>query len=92
LTCLKSIEEVCPFDLMGDDEGTVDKIYLQSTDNSLPIAASTPPFNMQYKEKHLQQLYRDFPQEGSAIDEFIVLSDRAMLFVKFFIFSRVLPR
>jgi len=92
LTCLKHIDEVIPFDLMGDEHGTVDKIYLQSTDQPLSHATSTRPFNMQYQEKHLQQLYQDFPLEHRAIDEFIVLSNRAMMFVKFFLFSRLLPR
>lgn len=83
---------MCPFELMGDEDGTVDKIYLQATDKPLSAASETPPFRMRYKERHLEQLYRDFPLERGAIDQFIVLSDRAMLFVKFFIFGRLLPR
>ena len=89
LTCLKSEDEVTPFDLMGDHNDVVDKIYLRPTNSN---EANIKPFNMKHKEKHLEQLYKDFPNEHKAIDEFITVSDRAMLFVKYFIASRLLPQ
>ena len=52
----------------------------------------TLAFDMKYREAHLQQLYALFPHEKSAIDEFIRISNLAMLYVKFFIFARLMPK
>lgn len=90
LTCLKSENEVTPFDLMGDEHDVVDKIYLRQPEATNEKAAV--PFNMKHKEKHLAQLYADFPNEKKALDQFMVISDRAMLFVKYFLFARLLPQ
>lgn len=90
LTCLKSPHEVTPFDLMGDKDDVVDKIYLRQPDNT--SENNVQPFNMKLHEKHLTQLYADFPNEKKALDEFMVISDRAMLFVKYFLFARLLPQ
>jgi all-trans-retinol 13,14-reductase len=90
LTCLKSESEVTPFDLMGDEQDVVDKIYLRQPDAVNEKAAQ--PFNMKHKEKHLAQLYADFPNEKKALDQYMVISDRAMLFVKYFLFARLLPQ
>lgn len=90
LTCLKSEKEVTPFELMGDKDGVVDKIYLRKTNESDQVKAV--PFNMKHKEAHLAQLYAEFPEEKKALDEFMVISDRAMLFVKYFLFARLLPQ
>jgi phytoene dehydrogenase-like protein len=92
LTCLKSIDEVCPFDLMGDANDVVDKIYLRNPEESASEAAQAKSFDMKHKEAHLAQLYADFPDEHKALDEFMVISDRAMLFVKYFLFARLLPQ
>jgi all-trans-retinol 13,14-reductase len=90
LTCLKREHEVTPFDLMGDENNVVDKIYLRQPDG--PADQTAVPFNMKHKEAHLAQLYADFPQEKKALDQFMVISDRAMLFVKYFLFARLLPQ
>ena len=59
------------------------KIYLTETSaytssmssiNDKPVQA----FNMKHKEKHMAQLYADFPLEHKALDEFMVISDRAL--------------
>lgn len=92
LTCLKSVEDACPFDLMGDENNVVDKIYLRNPEESASAAAQVKSFDMKHKEAHLAQLYADFPNEHKALDEFMVISDRAMLFVKYFIFARLLPQ
>ncbi len=92
LTCLKSIDDACPFDLMGDENNVVDKIYLRNPEESAAAASQVKSFNMKHKEAHIAQLYADFPNEHKALDEFMVISDRAMLFVKYFIFARLLPQ
>lgn len=92
LTCLKSVDEACPFDLMGDENDVVDKIYLRNPEETAAASAQVKSFNMKHKEAHLKQLYADFPNEHKALDEFMVISDRAMLFVKYFIFARLLPQ
>lgn len=92
LTCLKSVDEACPFELMGDANDVVDKIYLRNPEETATAAAQAKSFDMKHKEAHLKQLYADFPNEHKALDEFMVISDRAMLFVKYFIFARLLPQ
>ena len=41
---------------MGENDGTVDKIYLVK-----PNETNVAPFNMKYKEKHIEDLYKMFP-------------------------------
>lgn len=94
LTCLKKFPDTCQFPLMGETDGTVDKIYLHPvnvndpTQNNPAVAA----FNMKFTEAHLQQLYAEFPEERKAIDQFMQLSNDAMLYVKLFLFARLLPQ
>lgn len=92
LTCLKLESEVCQFKLMGDAETTVDKIHLHNIDDKQAHNKTSPPFNMKLKEAHMAQLYADFPDEHAALDKFMKHSDDAMLFVKYFIFARLLPK
>jgi phytoene dehydrogenase-like protein len=40
----------------------------------------------------MEQIYRLFPEEKEAIDHYLTLSNRGMLFVKLFLFARLLPR
>ena len=88
LTCLLRPEDVTPFTLMGESDTTVDNIYL---DNSNAGEQSTH-FKMLLYEEHLPKLYELFPQEKDAIDKFIDISNKAMLFVKVYIASRLLPK
>jgi all-trans-retinol 13,14-reductase len=117
LTCLKRPADVTAFDIMGEPDGTVDKVYLvppekyvsnghfeqsseESNDNAATVkdavsvqkAGGVLPFNMKYREAHMADLYAQFPEEKKALDEFIRISNNSMLFVKVFIFSRLLPR
>ena len=57
LTCGKKPKNVCQFEIMGEDDGTVDKIYLVK-----PNEKKVEPFNMKYKEKHIDELYKKFPK------------------------------
>ena len=62
-----------------------------------PDAAKTEvnklePFNMKYKETHLKQLYSLFPNEKKAIDQFIIISNKSMFYVKLYLFARLLPK
>lgn len=94
LTCLKGTDEVCQFALMGDENDVVDKIYLHpvkaggGTDIHTPVQS----FDMITYEEHLKELYAQFPEEKEAIDQYMVMSDISMLFVKIFLFSRLLPK
>jgi all-trans-retinol 13,14-reductase len=90
LTCLKGVDEVCQFELMGDKDDVVDKIYLTQPDSTAGTAA-VEPFGMKLREQHMAKLYADFPGEHKALDEFMVISDKAMLFVKYFLAGRLLP-
>jgi all-trans-retinol 13,14-reductase len=92
LTCLKKPEQVCQFDLMGEEDGTIDKIYLSDPSDSSVESSSLTPFKMQYKEKHLSKLYDLFPEEKMAIDEYLKQSDYAMTYVKIFIALRLFPK
>lgn len=56
LTCGKKPQDVCRFDIMGETDGTVDKIYLVNQNDE-----TTVQFNMKYKEKHIEDLYKLFP-------------------------------
>lgn len=97
LTCGLKPSDVCPFDLMGDEETTVDKIYLVTPEqyvvnqlNHQPCPAK--PFCMKLFEAHIPELYRSFPHEKEAIDEFLRLATDAMTYVKLFLFSKLLPK
>ena len=87
LTCGKKPKDVCQFEIMGEDDGTVDKIYLVKPNEKL-----VEPFNMKYKEKHIDELYKMFPTEKRAIDEYMRISNDALLFVKVFIALRLLSK
>jgi hypothetical protein len=63
LTCLKKPRDVTKFEIMGDENGTVDKIYLVEDGRSSSHVANgnatlPEPFNMVYREKHRDELYR----------------------------------
>ena len=82
---------------MGDQNNTVDKIYLvppeQYVVNQSDHMSSIPePFCMKLFEAHLPELYRLFPHEKEAIDRFLALADDAMTYVKLFLFSKLLPK
>ena len=47
---------------------------------------------MKYKETHLKQLYALFPKEKKAIDQFIIISNKSMFYVKLYLFARLLPK
>jgi len=68
LTCLKKPEDVCAFDLMGDEHGTVDKINLVQVGMQAARSNSHFCFEMKHKEAHLQRLREEFPAENEAID------------------------
>jgi all-trans-retinol 13,14-reductase len=99
LTCLKRPDDVTTFDIMGEADGTVDKIYLvppsayvTEKDNKLSTDCNVAPFCMKLKETHMAELYAQFPGEKSALDKYMKVSNDCMLYVKVMIFSRLLPR
>jgi all-trans-retinol 13,14-reductase len=49
-------------------------------------------YRMRYHETHFKDIYDEFPEEKAGIDRYLAESDNAMLFVKIFIFARLLPR
>ena len=75
---------------MGEQDGTVDKIYLHNTNSKTNHVSSS--FNMKYHESHMKQLYADYPDEKETLDKFMSISNTAMLFVKIFIAIRLFPR
>ena len=87
LTTGKKPKDVCQFEIMGEEDGTVDKIYLVK-----PNEKMVEPFNMKYKEKHIDTLYKLFPNEKKALDKYMNISNDAMAFVKIFIGLRLLPK
>lgn len=92
LACLKKPKDVTPFRIMGEEDGCVDKIYLVPPSSAKSSSDSVTPFRMRYQEKHLDELYRQFPDERAALDKFMKLSDASMLYVKFFLFLRLFPK
>jgi hypothetical protein len=54
LTCHKKPKDVVPFELMGDKEDVVDKIYLVNPDQTKQSEISVKPFGMKHKEAHLK--------------------------------------
>lgn len=92
LTCLKKQRDVIPFHLMGEEDGTVDKIYLVDPDALKADDKIVDPFTMKFKEAHIKTLYDQFPDEKHAIDEYIRISNNAMTYVKVYLLSRLLPR
>eukprot|EP00602_Paraphysomonas_sp_CaronLab_P009590 CAMPEP_0185019196 /NCGR_PEP_ID=MMETSP1103-20130426/1822_1 /TAXON_ID=36769 /ORGANISM="Paraphysomonas bandaiensis, Strain Caron Lab Isolate" /LENGTH=629 /DNA_ID=CAMNT_0027549385 /DNA_START=109 /DNA_END=1998 /DNA_ORIENTATION=- len=91
LTCGKKESDVCPFELMGDSNSTVDKIHLHNIQNS-SNNFRVPSFDMQLHEAHMKRLYNEFPHDRKALDEFMRMSNRAMDFVKVFLGMRLLPK
>jgi all-trans-retinol 13,14-reductase len=89
LTTGKKERDVCPFELTGDPSTTADKIFLHS-----PSQRSGPgdSFDMKLHETHIPKLYADHPQDRAYLDEYMTLSDDAMLFVKLFIGFRLFPK
>lgn len=88
LTCLLRPQDVTPFDLMGEADGTVDNIFLDKSS----AGGDTTHFKMLMHEKHLPKLYAMFPNEKEAIDIYMDISNKAMLFVKLYIASRLMPK
>ncbi len=77
---------------MGEEDGTIDKIYLADPLSLQDPTKTVEPFRMQYKEKHLSHLYAMFPLEHKALDEYMRVSNASMTFVKALLFSRLLPQ
>jgi hypothetical protein len=93
LTCLKKPKDVVPFELMGDKDDVVDKIYLIDPQTGAQEAfTNIKPFGMKHKEAHIKELKAQFPQEQDAIDAFMRVSNYGMHYVKLFLFARLLPR
>ena len=82
LTALKKESDVPKFELMGDEEGVFDKLYV----------GGEKAFNMKYKEAHLQDLYTQFPNDREAIDKFLELSEYGLHVCKCVILSRLFPK
>ena len=61
-------------------------------DQAKSTVNTVPAFNMKYKETHMAELYRQFPNDRAAIDRFMVISNHAMTYVKCFLFARLLPK
>lgn len=94
LTCLKKPKDCIPFDLMTENDGTIDRLYL-SPHNSTEKNEKNDflnPLRMKYHESHLKDLYKQYPNDHEDINNFILLSNRSMNFVKIFLFSRLLPK
>ena len=91
LTTGKAAESCTPFDLMGEADGTVDKIWCVNTENGTPLPGMAP-FKMMRGEKHLPALYQLFPSEKAAIDRYLAVSSRSMLFVQVFLVARLMPK
>lgn len=84
--------EVCKFDLMGEEDGTVDKIYLVPPKPNAKIQEGVSPFLMKYKETHIQDLYNLFPEEKQALNKYMKISNLSMDYVKVLIAARLFPR
>jgi all-trans-retinol 13,14-reductase len=89
LTCLLRPQDVTPFDIMGEADGTIDNIYLS---NSNAKGGNDLHFKMIMNEKHIADLYKMYPEEKGALDKYMQLSNDGMAFVKYYIFSRLLPQ
>lgn len=63
-------------------DGVFDRVYL---------GPDAPAFELRHKEAHLPELYRQFPEEKATIDEFMVMSDSALMCVKLIVASKLLP-
>uniref|UniRef100_A0A0G4HEK9 Amine oxidase domain-containing protein n=1 Tax=Chromera velia CCMP2878 TaxID=1169474 RepID=A0A0G4HEK9_9ALVE len=84
LTCLKKASEVVPFELMGEEDGTFDRIILGEEE-----------FKIKQGEKHLPEMYKRFgsgPEGKRAIDKYLKLSNDAMATLKVFFLARLLPK
>ena len=96
LTCGLKPSDVCPFDLMGDEQNTVDKIYLVPPEeyvvNNSNGQCNSNPFCMKLHEAHLPELYATFPEEKTAIDTFLRVANDAMTYVKLFLLSKTMPK
>jgi all-trans-retinol 13,14-reductase len=88
LTCLLRPMDVTPFDMMGEADSTIDNIYLDKSS----VGGDITHFKMLLHEKHLPKLYAMFPHDKEAIDTFIDISDKAVLFIKLYIIARLMPK
>ena len=91
LTTGKKTRDCTQFKLMGEENGTVDKIYLVRPDGSA-VDKRLYPFCMKHGETHWSQLLEIFPQENECLKQFTILSDRSMVFVKVYCFIRLFPK
>eukprot|EP01039_Chlorochromonas_danica_P000945 gene945-1027_t len=91
LTCLKKPKDCVPFDLMTEEDGTIDKIYLVGP-NEDPKAVDSPPFRMKYHETHIKDLYEMYPEDKEGLDKYMKVSDDSQDFVKVFLLSKLLPK
>jgi phytoene dehydrogenase-like protein len=70
------------FDLMGEEDGTFDRIAL----------GADPPFAIKQKEAHLPDLYAKFPDRHKEIDAYLEVSAKVLKRFPFFVLSKLLPR
>eukprot|EP01060_Flectonema_neradi_P000726 TRINITY_DN10451_c2_g5_i1.p1 TRINITY_DN10451_c2_g5~~TRINITY_DN10451_c2_g5_i1.p1 ORF type:complete len:624 (+),score=131.35 TRINITY_DN10451_c2_g5_i1:71-1873(+) len=82
LTGLKSVDQVPPFEMMGDADGTFDEVYI----------GDEPVFNMKHKEAHFSEIYKMFPEEKAAIDKFKEISEYSIYMTQVIMVSRLLPK
>lgn len=86
LTCLKKPKDCVPFDLMTEEDGTIDKIcYMQA-------GKEKDVLRMRYHEEHVAELFERFPHEAEGLRRYMEMSNNAMLFVKYFFIARLLPK
>ena len=91
LTTGKKTQECTQFELMGEKDGTVDKIYLVNPDGTA-ADKKLHPFCMRHGETHWDQLLEIFPDEKECLKHFTILSDRSMVFVKVYCLIRLFPK
>ena len=68
-------QDITPFDLMGESDGTVDNIFLDKSSSGGDISH----FKMLLHEKHLPKLYAMFPDEKEAINKFMDISNKVLV-------------
>jgi all-trans-retinol 13,14-reductase len=92
LTCLKKPKDCIPFDLMTEKDGTIERVFLVDPEQTKLVENSAEPFRVKYKEPHLEEIYRMFPDEKEGIDKYIEASNNSMHFVKVFLLSKLFPK
>eukprot|EP01061_Rhynchopus_euleeides_P025927 TRINITY_DN4221_c0_g2_i1.p1 TRINITY_DN4221_c0_g2~~TRINITY_DN4221_c0_g2_i1.p1 ORF type:complete len:602 (+),score=290.86 TRINITY_DN4221_c0_g2_i1:109-1914(+) len=82
LAALKKESEVPKMKMMGDREGVFDKLFVGEQE----------PLGIRFHEEHLADIYKRFPEEKAAIDEFIKISEYSLHISKCVIVARLLPK